>query len=306
MIATLSTHLHRWLSLLFALPLVLIILSGLVLSVEPLLKASTPEGLVTEARLRAAIERVGPLVAPWDMIIRGYDGTVSFGDRVFIDLASGEPVPKSRMAHILDGARALHTTLLLDLGWLVGLTSTALVAILLLGLLAGRPWAGAHRAHRRLGWVLLPLLLAPPLTGFALSQGLWRPARPPYLPGPVMPHADNLARIAAAHDLRQVEAIREDWGASLVERRDDDGGLLRDRIGPAAQQRFPTNWLRLLHEGRWGGGLGAAINLLAALALAVLLVGGLAITARLAPLRWRDAARARRQAAEDDLRDRRL
>ncbi len=306
MITAFSTQLHRWIALFFALPLGLIILSGLVLSAEPLLRAATPEGLVTEARLRAAIERVGPLAAPWDMTIRGYDGTVSFGDRIVIDLISGEPVAKSTTARILDGARLLHTTLLFDLGWLVGLSSGALVAVLLMGLLTGRPWARPHRAHRRLGWVLLPLLLAPPLTGLALSHGIGRPARPPYMPGPVMPHADNLARVAAAHDLRRVEAIREDWGASLVDLRDGDGRLVRYRIGPAGQQRFPSNWPRLLHEGRWGGGIGAVANLVAALALSGLLAGGLAITARLAPRRWHDAAQARRQAVEDALRDRHL
>ena len=55
--------LHRWLALLFALPLAVLIVTGLILSVEPSLTvAATQPGTLTVARIEAALA-TGFLVA---------------------------------------------------------------------------------------------------------------------------------------------------------------------------------------------------------------------------------------------------
>ncbi len=53
-------RLCRWVALGFTLPLVVVILNGLLLALEPALKASTPAGTVTLERLEAVLAAAGP------------------------------------------------------------------------------------------------------------------------------------------------------------------------------------------------------------------------------------------------------
>lgn len=60
MTKALFIKLHRWVALVSALPLLAVILSGLVLSFEPALKALTPDGSVTLERLERIVAAAGP------------------------------------------------------------------------------------------------------------------------------------------------------------------------------------------------------------------------------------------------------
>ena len=51
---------HRWITLVFALPLLALILSGLVLSLEPLAQRTRPAAPVTEASVLAALQKFDP------------------------------------------------------------------------------------------------------------------------------------------------------------------------------------------------------------------------------------------------------
>lgn len=276
-----TLRLHRWVALLFALPLLVVILSGLFLALEPALKATTPAGTVTEERLRAAIAAAGP-EAGGGLFVRGYDGTVTVGGRggITLTLATAEPAPPGALAGAFRTARQLHERLLLGLGWVVQGSTIALLLLAPLGLLLGWPRRRHSRSlggwHRLVGWGLLPLVVGSPLTGLALAWGITlAPPAPPPPAGPAVSLAEAVRLVAAQHSLDGLDFIRPFRGGAAVARVLDAGGTARSyRVTAAGLQPMPGNWPRLLHEGNWGGVLGSLANLLAAVALAGLLGTG--------------------------------
>jgi uncharacterized iron-regulated membrane protein len=279
-------RLHRWIALAFALPLLVVIGSGLVLAVEPALKVLAPPGTVTLARLEAVVAAAGPQAAHAGLFVRAYDGTATIGGRGAarsFDLATAQPAEPGRLGTMFVTARRLHERLLLDLGWLVTASTVALLLMMPLGLLIGWPrWRNtAGGWHRMTGWVALPLLLGSPLTGLALALGLGVAAPAPAGPGPAPALVETLRLVAARHDLAGLDVVRTvGGGARLVRVLDETGTAASYRVTVAGLVRQPTNWPRVLHEGNWGWLLGSLANLVAALALAGLLGTGLWIWAR--------------------------
>ncbi len=282
MTKALFLKLHRWVALASALPLIAVILSGLVLSFEPALKAMTPDGTVTLERLDriiAAAPQGGALA------IQGYAGTASLGGRgasTTYDLATGLAVQPDFLPGLFRTMRGLHERLLLDLGWLVIASTIALVLLALVGLLLGLPKlrntvGGWHRAT---GWALLPLLVGSPLTGLALAFGITFTSPVPPPAGAAPPLAETIRQVAAKHDLDGLDFIRPMRGGQLVRVLDDRGTAIVYRAGPEGLVRQPDNWPRLLHEGGWGGIWGSALNLVTSIALVGLLGTGVFIWAR--------------------------
>ncbi|WP_203071400.1 PepSY-associated TM helix domain-containing protein [Falsiroseomonas ponticola] len=293
--------LHRWVALVFALPLLAVILSGLVLSVEPALKATTPDGTVTLERLERIIEAAGPAGRGGALAIQGYAGTASLGGRgasTTYDLATAVPVQPTALPGLFRTMRGLHERLLLDLGWLVVASTIALVALGLAGLLLGWPRLRNTLGgwHRVTGWALLPLLVGSPLTGLALAFGITFTTPAPVPPGATPPLLETLRQVAARHDLDGLDFIRPIGGGRLVRVLDERGTAIAYRAGPEGLVRQPDNWPRLLHEGGWGGLLGSALNLVTSVALVGLLGTGVFIWAR-RTLAKRRAKAARRLTA---------
>jgi len=292
-------RLHRWVALIFALPLLVLIATGLFLTAEPALKATVADGTVTLPRLEAAIAAAGPAAARGALFVRGYDGTVSIGPQggATFDLATARPTEPGGLATAFRTARRLHETLLLDLGWLVTASTIALIALAPLGLLLGWPrlrmtimgW------HRLTGWVLLPLVVGSPLTGLALAFGISFTAPLPRAEGTPQPLGETLRLVAAQHDLDGLDFVRPMGGVPLVRVLDSAGTAVLYRATGGALEPIPNSWPRLLHEGNWGGLLGSLGNLVAGLALAALLVTGVFLWARrtLNRRRARAARRAR-------------
>src|SRR5262245_47335683 len=91
-------RLHRWMAILFALPLLIVIATGLVLSIEPTIVASGMRGPPIDA------ERLDQLLAQHDpegkaraLSVRNYDRALAIGERrdtsLVIDIASGQVLP---------------------------------------------------------------------------------------------------------------------------------------------------------------------------------------------------------------------
>ncbi len=293
-------RLHRWVALVFALPLLAVVGTGLVLAVEPGLKASVPAGRVTLDRLLAVLDAAGPGAEGAGLFLRAYEGTVAIGGRggaKTFDLATAAPVAPGPWPEIFLTARRLHEHLLFDLGWLVTASSFALLALAAIGLLLGLPRL-RHTLlgwHKVTGWVLLPLLVTSPLTGIFLA---WRisftPPQEAAAAG-TAPLRQVLEQVAERHDLGGLDFIRPMRGGRVVRVLDAGGTAVTYRVTAAGLQAQPTNWPRVLHEGNWGGLAGTFANLVAGLAMLGLLGTGVVLWAR-RKLRQR-AARRRALAA---------
>ncbi len=286
MLKPLFLRLHRWVALAFALPLLVVIGTGLILAVEPALKARTPDGTVTLERLEAVIAAAGPAARNGALAIQGYAGTASIGARgaaTTYDLATAIAVEPSALPGFFRTMRVMHETLLLDLGWLVTASTIALVALAPLGLLLG--WPKLRNTiggwHRLAGWGLLPLLVGSPLTGLALVYGITFATPVPAPAGPVPALVEVVRAVAARHDLDGLDMIRSMRGGVLVRVLDDSGTAAAYRVAPDGSLiAQPSNWPRLLHEGNWGGLAGSVANLIAAIALMGLLVTGMILWVR--------------------------
>jgi uncharacterized iron-regulated membrane protein len=290
-------RLHRWVALGFALPLLAVILTGLVLAFEPAAKQLTAPGLVTLPRLEALLDAAGPLPANAGLMLRAYDGTAVIGgrggQRVF-DLMTAAPTSAGAWPGLFLTARRLHETLLLDLGWLVALSTAALVALAPLGLLLG--WPRLRNTvggwHRVTGWALLPLLVGSPVTGLFLALGLSFSA--PAIPatGPAPDLRTTLRLVAERHDIAGLDWVRQIGGAPMVRVLDGSGTTRMYRVGAEGLVAQPRPWVRLLHEGTWLGLTGSAANMLTSIALLGLSGTGFWLWLRRRSMKRRARARA--------------
>lgn len=292
--------LHRWVALGFSLPLLAVIVSGLVLSFEPALKAAAPATAVTEARLMAVLDAAGPQASRGALFLRAYEGTATVGGRgggATFDLATAQPAEPGPLPRIFRTARQLHETLLMDLGWLVMASTIALILLLALGLSLGweRPSNTLRGWHRASGWFALPLLIASPVTGLMLALGLgFSPGAPPAIQGPAPTTRDVVRMVAERHDLSGLDWIRPIGGRPLVRVLDETGTTQMYRATADGLVPQPRPWARILHEGTWLGITGSLVNLVISVLFLALLSTGLVIWARRT---LRRALRPKRRAA---------
>jgi uncharacterized iron-regulated membrane protein len=293
-------RLHRWLALIFALPLIVVIATGLILSPEPWLTTATiAPGTLTAPKIEAWLQEHDPRGAARALIHRPYDHTLTLsagrGGGTVIDTATGSPSAPSRLATLLGGARGLHERLMLDAEWLVIASSAAMLMLVLLGLLMGWPriantFPGWHKAT---AWGLLPLIFLSPATGLLMAAGVTFTALSPAATTQVPPAApapqaapltlrDAVAIVAREHDLSSLLWLRPQRGprGEMLARLAQDGEYRVYAVTRAGTAPLPRNWPRLWHEGNFAGAWSAAMNLIISGAISLLLVTGLWIWLR--------------------------
>ena len=287
--------LHRWLALVFALPLIVVIATGLILSVEPwLVTASITPGTLTEEKVQALLGKHDPNGQARALVHRSYDHTLTLGagrgGGTVVDTLSGERTAPSAIAQLLGTTRGLHERLLLDAGWLVNASTAAMLIMIVLGLLMGWPRLANSFAgwHKMTAWGLLPLIILSPLTGLLMAAGITLTTLPAAAPAmPPLKLGEAVAIVGRAHDLSSLLFLRPQ-GGRLVARLAEGGEYRLYAVTREGLSALPRNWPRLWHEGNFAGAWSAAMNLILSLALSLLLVTGFWIWLR------RQVRRARR------------
>lgn len=275
--------LHRWVALVFALPLAIVILTGLVLSFEPWLVTNAIDpGALTPQQVQALLGKHDPQGQTRAIAYRSYDRTLTLragrGGGTVVDVATGEAQSgPSSAAGILGTTRRLHETLLIDAGWLVTASTVAMLLIILIGMLLGWPrfrntlmgW------HTGVAWCLLPLIILSPLTGLMISWGITFTAPPPAPAGRVapLPLAEAVQIVGRDHDLSSLIWMRP-LGDRLVARLAEDGEYRLYAVTRDGVTLLQRNWPRLWHEGNFAGVWSAAMNAIISVALFGLLVTG--------------------------------
>lgn len=281
-------RIHRWTTLVFALPLAVLIVTGLILSFEPMVIGSGAKPLSADT-ITAVLAKHDPDGKARSLVIRSYADTMSIGgaqrgQMTHVDLATNEKIASpGPLATLFSTSRQLHETFLLQLGWLVTASTIAMLVLIALGVLMGWPRLRNTLSgwHKGTGWFLLPLLILSPLTGLFLAFGVTftSPLQSPPAGTAPIAMVEAVRVVAAAHDLARVTWIRP-LGGSLMARLNDDGemrvfNITRNGLTPATR-----NWPRLLHEGNWSHYVAPAINIVISVALVLLLSTGLLIWAR--------------------------
>jgi uncharacterized iron-regulated membrane protein len=272
---------HRWLALAFALPLAIVIVTGLILSFEPLAQQRALPQPLTSAQVMALLERHDPAGSATSLFLRRYDNQLALGP-VLIDLGTGEAAqPGWTWSALLRTSRGLHEHLLLGQSWIVIASTVAMLGLLGLGVAMGwpRPRNTLGGWHNMAAWITLPLGLLVPLTGLALSFGIGVPGFGQAPAGPPVPLRQAVEMVLRLHPAEDIVAIRRRGPrqfATVYEQQQ----LRAYVVEPAGLRPIPTNWPRALHEGNWHASIGSAANLLASVVFSGLWLTGLLIWLR--------------------------
>lgn len=275
-------------ALLFALPLGVVFLTGLILAFEPaIVSTSIAPKSVDAGQVQAILAKHDPDGKLERIFIHPQLGTLVLGNRggVEINLATGEPAASPSLSlAIFALARKIHETLLIDDGHLfVTISTCALLVLILLGLLMGtRPLRNtASGWHTGAAWIALPLILMAPLTGLMMLYKITFSGAEPKLDEAARPLslADALLVVARDRDLSTLLSLRQRKG--VAEARLLESGEHRNYIvsGDTLKLR-PRNWPKLLHEGNWAGVWSAALNAVIATTFMTLLGTGVFIWGR--------------------------
>ena len=279
-------RLHRWTTLVFALPLAIVILTGLILSVQPMVQSlSIVPRSIDAPRLLSLLEKHDPQARASGVAVDSYAGRLRImqgrGVSTEIDVRSGEIAPAPAPLNALFGwARRTHEHLVFDLGWLVTASTIAMLGIIALGVLMGLPLlrntvSGWHKA---MAWFTLPLLILSPLTGLALAFGVTFQT-PPSAPSERIQLRQAIEILARDYDLSRLSSLQT-RGGRLMARLDVDGELRAFGVTTTGATPLQRNWPRLIHEGNWSGVLASLINVLISVVFVGLLSTGLIIWSR--------------------------
>jgi uncharacterized iron-regulated membrane protein len=280
--------LHRWAAIVFALPLTVVIVTGLVLSFEPWLvgRASEP-GSLNPQRVQALLSQHDPNGQARALVHRSYDHTLTLGSGrgggIVVDTVDGQVQPgHSTLAKVLGTTRGLHETLLIDAGWIVIAATAALLIMALLGVLMGLPRFANTLAgwHKAMAWGLLPLIILSPLTGLLMASGVTFISLPPAATqGAPLKLPEAVRIVGQNHDLSSLVWMRPQGGRLLV-RLVEGGEYALYAVTRDGTVAMPRNWPRLWHEGNFAGVWSALMNLVISFAMVGLLVTGLWIWLR--------------------------
>jgi uncharacterized iron-regulated membrane protein len=280
--------LHRWVAVVFALPLFVVIGTGLILSFEPwLVVRSIEPNTLTPTVIEKLLSQHDPAGQARALSFRSYDKTLTIGGRgsgKIIDVATGEVQPgPSALANTLVTMRRTHETLLFDLGWLVIASTVVMLILAALGVLMGWPRISNSLAgwHKAMAWGLLPLIVLSPLTGLFLAYGIsfTTPSSGSQARAAPIPLLEAVRTIGKDHDLSTLVWMRP-LGGRLAARLVKDGeyrvyAVSRDGLTP-----MQRNWPRLWHEGNFAGVWSSLMNVIVSFAMMGLLVTGMWIWLR--------------------------
>lgn len=277
--------LHRWITLVFALPLLALIITGLIISFQPVVQTmSVVPGSIDLSRVEKVLARFDPDGKARGLAIDGASGHLRLLgiSAPEIDLSTGEPATTTASLNdLFQWARRNHEHLV-GQSWLVIASTAAMLVLMTMGVLMGLPRLRNSLSgwHKGIAWFGLPLIVLSPLTGLCMAVGLtFQSGGGLGAAGRPVPLKQAVAEVAQTHDLAQLVSISVRSGGTMA--RLQEGGELRAHAVTAqGVTELPRNWPRLLHEGNWFGVVSGPLNVFTSLALLGLLSTGLLIWAR--------------------------
>jgi hypothetical protein len=293
---------HRWLTFIFALPLIAIMITGFFLSFEPLASSGAVRpGLVSAARISEWLIKYDPAQAARGLTIRHYENSlviagIGADGETEIDIRTGNEIDDDGgwLSDLFSQSRGLHERLIYDSGWLVTASSFAMLGLAALGL--GMGWPRMRNTlggwHNGVAWGLVPLLILSPLTGLFLVYRITFTT-----PETTRPAAISIRQavevLGQSHDLTGLTSLRL-RGGRMVARLWSSNELVSIIVTQAGTITAQRNWPRLIHEGNWAGFWSAFINIITSIAMIGLLITGLWIyLRRRLRMRARKAEKAR-------------
>lgn len=252
---------HGWLAVIFAVPFAILVFTGLVLSVEPVVQyAGIENGTLTAEEIGKYLAKYDPEGKTRGISHRAYESTLVLDGagpegEVEIDLVTRAPAVDDgswSMAEFFRANRRLHEHVTIANLELTVVSTYVMLVIIALGILMGLPRilntvSGWHKA---VSWFLLPLLILSPLTGVFISAGIsMNPtSAPPMARTQPLPVAEAVKIIGQSQDLSRMIWLRQRGGRQMV--RMWDGQEARAyAVTKEGLQPLARNFARGIHEG---------------------------------------------------------
>jgi uncharacterized iron-regulated membrane protein len=269
----------------FAIPLAVIIFTGLILSFQPIIQtASIKPGSITLAQIEGYLAAHDPEGKARGLRIDQFEKTlviqgVGPDGSVEIDLrTNGEAEDESWISEWMYWARPVHEHFVFDLERItrvpiVLISTIGMLFGILIGVLMGVPRirntiSGWHKAT---AWFLLPLLVLSPLTGVFMALRITFSG--PTGRAQAASVRDAVRMIAEKHDLSGLQSIRSRGGQQMALVTQGQSRFTyivsKEGLKPA-----PSNWPRTFHQGDFFGIWGGVINVVLSLAFILLLTTG--------------------------------
>lgn len=280
---------HGWLALIFAAPLAVLCVTGLILGVEPIMQYSGIEsGTLTTEEVVGYLKKYDPEGKARGISHRSYEDTLVIDGagpegEIEIDLVK-------RAQSVEDGGwywseffranRRLHEHVSIAGLDLTVVSTYAMLVIIALGILLGLPRIRNNVAgwHKAVAWYLLPFLVISPLTGAFIAAG-WtlNPAAAPQAQGErpkPLPLVEAVQVVGKSHDLSNLIWLRQRGGRQLVRLWDGQEARVY-AISKDGTQAVPRNFSRLIHEGNFLGIWSGLMKVITGLAFVILMPTGL-------------------------------
>ncbi len=215
-------RLHRWITFAFALPLAVLIITGLMLSFDPILAdRGVTGGSISLIQIESVLAKHDPDKRATSLNVRAFENLVvvaegrGVGSRIDVATNAVIPAEKRLWSDTLTTAKRLHETFQLELGWLVTASTIAMLIAMIFGLSMGWPYVRNTLGgwHRATAWGLSPLLLLTPLTGLALAYRITLTPPPAKIDGPPVPLHEAVKIFGAKHNFASVIWLRPQGGA---------------------------------------------------------------------------------------------
>lgn len=293
-----SLKLHRWITLIFAMPLLMVIITGLILSVEPyMLATSASKGELTREKLTQIQKEFDADRKARSFAFRSYTGEVTLGgvgedgETLVTMNDMEEKDTETAIYGFFSTSKNWHQRLIGDLGELVHASTIAMLVMIVLGLFMGLPKLRNTLGgwHKCLAWGLLPLIILSPLSGILLGNRVNYNTGGVAASGKAVPLWDAVEKVAGVYPPSSIIWVRPQ-GGGISARVIDKGEFKVIRVTDTGLYETPKNWVRLVHEGTWSAGLGSFLNLLVSIVFVFLAGSGLWIWARRYVKRWRRKA----------------
>lgn len=287
MLKPLYLKIHGWLAVIFAAPLAVLCVTGMILSLEPIIQYTSIEpGTLTSDEITHYLKKFDPEGKGRSLIHRPYENTLTIGGagadgEIEIDLVTREPSVDDgswSWSEVFRYNRRLHEHLTVAGLDLTIASTIAMLVVILIGILMGLPKirntvAGWHKAA---AWFLLPLVVISPLTGLFLPLG-W--SMNPFNDGEpagrtaALPLAEAVRIVGQSQDLSNIIWLRQRGGRQLVRLWDGQEArafaVTAEGLKPA-----PRNISRIIHEGNFLGVWSGLLMLITAGALTLLTLTG--------------------------------
>lgn len=282
-------RLHRWITLVFAIPLAVVIITGLILSFEPIVQDATTRGTSLPAeKIVALLDKHDPEGKARGVMVRAYENRIELlgvgeDGSTELDLRTGAEIDdeSTTLSEIFSSARGLHEHFLFDLGWVVTASTIAMIVLIILGVFMGWPRLrnSVSGWHQGMAWFGLPILALSPITGLMLAFGITFATPVKQDRAALPPLKEAVQMLGKERDLGGLIWLRQ-RGPRLLARINEGGVFNVYNVSRAGVTLTPVNWPRALHEGNAFGTWTGVMVLVTSVGFVGLLGTGLTIYIR--------------------------